>query len=69
MTDFDPYEALLQLGKNQEDLYSKVIINTHELRELQQHLIVQNQRVIDLHKLLAQLLNRLDQHIEQIRQE
>jgi hypothetical protein len=33
---FDPYDALIQLGKNQEDLFNRIIITNRYIADLQQ---------------------------------
>lgn len=60
MFDFDPYDAIIQLGRNQEDLYNRTIINNQRCRDLQEMVIQQQTRIVELHKLIDGLLERLD---------
>ena len=58
--DFDPYDAIVQLGRNQEDLYNRTIINNQRVRDLQEMVIQQQVKIAELHKLLDTMLGRLD---------
>ena len=58
--DFDPYDAIIQLGRNQEDLYNRTIINNQRVRDLQEMVIQQQVKIAELHKLLDTMLGRLD---------
>jgi uncharacterized coiled-coil protein SlyX len=58
--NFDPYDAIIQLGRNQEDLYNRTIINNQRVRDLQEMVIQQQSKIADLHKLLDTLLDRVD---------
>jgi len=46
--EFDPFDALKQLGKNQEDLYNRQMINNMLTRNLQDQITVQSQRIAHL---------------------
>jgi hypothetical protein len=58
--DFDPYDAIVQLGRNQEDLYNRQIINNQRTRDLQEMVIQQQAKIAELHQLLDTMLSRLD---------
>jgi len=63
---FDPYDALIQLKKNQEDLYNRLIITNRAVVELQQRLELGQAELNIAHRnneVLEQLIHNLQYEI------
>ena len=60
-TDFDPYQMLQQLARNQEDLYNRQFQTARQIIELQRQVIEQEHQLHRVCRLVEQIVHDINQ--------